>query len=333
LSRRISELPGPRGRAARPWARGACSGRAACRRAPRAAARQRLRCRRRRQEGLVQGVRPTAFLKPFVSPGQADSTHPENPAARGTFNADGTLSSTLLEDAAATCRRFAYRRLAIVRAPPPEPDAADAWVTFQARGAPGARAATAGRRAPAPRLGLAVVRPACVSGAEAGSGGGRWCARRGRVPLERGLLRHWHRSLVRSARRADCLFGVPGTHAVRCPSPTRARAAGLVPAHQPDRAAGQEARAGAAPGRAQPLPPRRGHGALAVPQRRGVARRRAEGGLAHAGVGLRRRGRVPRSTASRGRLRACQGGARHGAPEGLQRACFGPAASAEDMKP
>jgi len=153
---------------------------------------------------------------------QADSTHPENPAARGTFNADGTLSSTLLEDAAATCRRFAYRRLAIVRAPLPEPDAADAWVTFQARGAPGARAANAGRRAPAPRLGLAVVRPACEQ--RGGRlGGGRWratmwaCAALARPaqPLAKTAFseRQTRRPPFRSARNARCVLPKPGARA------------------------------------------------------------------------------------------------------------------------
>jgi len=109
--------------------------------APRAAARRRLRRRRRRQGVWCRGAR--GFFSNPLCPRARHSTHPENPAARGTFNADGTLSSTLLEDAAATCRRFAYRRLSIVRAPPPEPDAADAWVTFQARAARPGRAGSA----------------------------------------------------------------------------------------------------------------------------------------------------------------------------------------------
>ena len=64
---------------------------------------------------------------------QADTTHPENPAYGGSVNPDGSPSSTLAEDADATCRKTAFRRLSIVRAPPPEPDAAEGWVTFQAR--------------------------------------------------------------------------------------------------------------------------------------------------------------------------------------------------------
>lgn len=62
---------------------------------------------------------------------QENTTHPDNPKAGGSFNPDGSLSGTLLEDAAATCSKFAFRRLNVVEAAVPEPDATEAWVSFQ----------------------------------------------------------------------------------------------------------------------------------------------------------------------------------------------------------
>ena len=79
---------------------------------------------------MLRGERCSAEAQKL---GQADTTHPENPAYGGSVNPDGSPSSTLAEDADATCRKIAFRRLSIVRAPPPEPDAAEGWVTFQAR--------------------------------------------------------------------------------------------------------------------------------------------------------------------------------------------------------
>lgn len=79
---------------------------------------------------MLWGGRCCAEARKLV---QADTTHPENPAYGGSVNADGSPSSTLAEDADATCRKIAFRRLSIVRAPPPEPDAAEGWVTFQVR--------------------------------------------------------------------------------------------------------------------------------------------------------------------------------------------------------
>ncbi|KAK9845457.1 hypothetical protein WJX81_006883 [Elliptochloris bilobata] len=80
---------------------------------------------------VVMRSRFTAYVKQ-VPQYIVDTTHPENPAFGGSANPDGSPSSSLLEDADATCRKVAFRRLNIVRAHAPELDASEAWVTFQA---------------------------------------------------------------------------------------------------------------------------------------------------------------------------------------------------------